>query len=205
MQTCGADPRGGRVEWRDGGRGTRLVKVTALSQMMGTDPNLALSVLEGLGRWEAGRSAWGMDSRRKGWGRLQNRAGETSSSSTSSGGRTPPPPPQGPQTPPPRPPRKNPAIDTSRVATKRRPPLQGQQGKPKAKAKPKGKGKGKATHPPPKPQAPALQDRGRDPYGNVPVVGDTRYVPWAEGGNGGTVGQVTVLGDWDEELDPGEW
>ena len=39
----------------------------------------------------------------------------------------------------------------------------------------------------------------------MPGVGDTRYVPWAEGGNGGTVSQVTVLGDWDEELDPGEW
>ena len=50
-----------------------------------------------------------------------------------------------------------------------------------------------------------MQERGRDPYGNVPGVGDTRYVPWAEGGNGGTVSQVTVLGDWDEELDPGEW
>ena len=50
-----------------------------------------------------------------------------------------------------------------------------------------------------------MQDRGRDPYGNVLGVGDTRYVPWAEGGNGGTVSQVTVLGDWDEELDPGEW
>ena len=36
-------------------------------------------------------------------------------------------------------------------------------------------------------------------------VGDTRYVPWREGGNGGTVSQVTLLGDWDEELDPGEW
>ena len=31
-----------------------------------------------------------------------------------------------------------------------------------------------------------------------------RNVPWAEGGNGGTVSQVTVLGDWDEELDPGD-
>ena len=39
----------------------------------------------------------------------------------------------------------------------------------------------------------------------MPGVGDTRYVPWAEGGNGGTVSQVTVLGDWDEELDPGDW
>ena len=36
-------------------------------------------------------------------------------------------------------------------------------------------------------------------------MGDTRYVLWAEGGNGGTVGQVTVLGDWDEELRPKEW
>ena len=39
----------------------------------------------------------------------------------------------------------------------------------------------------------------------MPGLGDTRYVRWAEGGNGGTVTQVTVLGDWDEELDPGEW
>ena len=31
------------------------------------------------------------------------------------------------------------------------------------------------------------------------------YVPWAEGGNGGTVSQVTVFGDGDEELDPGDW
>ena len=36
-------------------------------------------------------------------------------------------------------------------------------------------------------------------------MGDTRYVPWAEGGNRGTVSQVTVLGDWDEEIDPGQW
>ena len=35
-------------------------------------------------------------------------------------------------------------------------------------------------------------------------MGDSRYVPWAEGSNGETVSQVTVLGDWDEELDPGE-
>ena len=50
-----------------------------------------------------------------------------------------------------------------------------------------------------------MQDRGRDPYGNAPGVGDTRYVAWEEGGNGGSVSQVTVLGDWDEELHPGEW
>ena len=59
MQTCGADPRGVRVEWRDGGGRTHLVGVTELGRMLGNDPNLALSVLHGLGRWEAGRSAGG--------------------------------------------------------------------------------------------------------------------------------------------------
>ena len=50
--------------------------VTELAQMMGTEPNLALSVLDGLGRWEAGRSGGGMDPQRKGWGSLQDRAEE---------------------------------------------------------------------------------------------------------------------------------
>ena len=125
MQTFGANPRGVRVEWRVGGGRTSLAGVTELRQMMGTDRNVALSVLEGLGRWGSGRTAGGMDPQRKGWERLQDRAGKASSSSsstttttTTSGGRTPPP--QGPQPPPPRPPRKNPA--TSRVATKRPPP-----------------------------------------------------------------------------------
>ena len=47
---------------------------------------------------------------------------------------------------------------------------------------------------------PPLENRGLDPgaYGNVPGVGDTRYVCGAEGGNGGTVSQVTVLADWHE-------
>ena len=36
-------------------------------------------------------------------------------------------------------------------------------------------------------------------------MGDTRYVHWAEGDSGGTVNQVTVLGDRDEELRPQEW
>ena len=66
MQTCGADPRGVRVEWRDGEGRTRLLGVTELGRMMGTDPNLALSVLEGLGRWESGMSAGGMDPQHKG-------------------------------------------------------------------------------------------------------------------------------------------
>ena len=119
-----------RVEWRDGGGRTRLVGVTELGRLMGTDPNLAQSSEED----------------------------------------APPKPSRASPTPRPRP--------TAR-----------------ARAKP----------PPPKPKAPPLQDRGRDPYGNVPGVEKTRYVPWAEGGNGGTVSQVTVLGDWYEELDPGGW
>ena len=84
--------------------------VTELSRMLGTNPNFALSVLEGWGRWEAGRNAGGMDPQRKGWGRLEDRGGDdnSSSSSSSSGGKTPPPTrPQGPQTPP-RPLRKDP-------------------------------------------------------------------------------------------------
>ena len=57
--------------------------VTELSRMLGTNPNLALLVLEGLGRWEAGRSAGGGDPQHKGWGRLQDRGGDDSSSSSS--------------------------------------------------------------------------------------------------------------------------
>ena len=52
---------------------------------------------------------------------------------------------------------------------------------------------------PPQPPPPP-GNKGRDPYENMPRVGDTQYVPWGEGGNGGTVSQTTVLGDWDEEL-----
>ena len=66
MRTCGGNPRGVGVEWRDGRGQTRLVGVTELGERMGTDPNLALWVLEGLGRWGAGRSAGGMDPQRKG-------------------------------------------------------------------------------------------------------------------------------------------
>ena len=43
-----------RVEWRNGGGRTHLLGVTELGRMLGNDPNLALSVLYGLGRWEAG-------------------------------------------------------------------------------------------------------------------------------------------------------
>ena len=109
MRTCGADPRGVRVEWRDGGGRTRLVGVTELGRMMETDPNLALWVLDGVGRWEAGKSAGGIDPQRKGWVRVKDWAGETSSRRswccccccTGGGGRTapqrPPKPPKGPQ------------------------------------------------------------------------------------------------------------
>ena len=59
--------------------------------------------------------------------------------------------------------------------------------------------------PPRNPSPPPLGDRGRVPYGNVPAVGDTRYIPWAEWGNSGTVSQVTVLGDRGKELPPDDW
>ena len=35
--------------------------VTELGRMLGSDPTMALSVLYGLGRWEAGRSGGGRD------------------------------------------------------------------------------------------------------------------------------------------------
>ena len=64
-----------RLEWRDGGGRTCLMGVTDLGRMMKIDPNMALSVLEGLGRWESGRSAGGMDPQCNRWGRLQDRGG----------------------------------------------------------------------------------------------------------------------------------
>ena len=143
---------GGRASW-------------GLSRMMGTNPNLALSVLEGLGRWEAGRSGGGMDLQRKGWGRLQDRAGMTAAAAAAAAAAA-----GGGKTPPPRLPRKDPA--TSRVATKRRPPPQGQQGKPKAKAKPQAKGKGQATPPPPpNPKPPPCKKGAGTPMGMCRVWG----------------------------------
>ena len=73
--------------------------VTELGRMMKNDPNLALSVLYGLGRREAGRSGGGMGPQRKGWVRVGEEGGETSSSrrstsssstSSTNGERTPP-------------------------------------------------------------------------------------------------------------------
>ena len=166
MQTCGADRHGMRVEWRDSGGRTRLVGVTGLGWMLGNGPNLALSMLEGLGRWEAGRSAGGMDPQRKGWGRLQARAEETTTSSssrtttttTSGGGAAPP---------PPRPPRKNPA--TSRVATKR-PPPKAQQTKPnraspRPRPSPRARARAKPPPPPPNPKPPPCKIGAGTPMG----------------------------------------
>ena len=51
------------------------MRVTELGWMMGNDYNSALSVLHGLGRWEAGRSAGCMDPQRKAEVRVQDRAG----------------------------------------------------------------------------------------------------------------------------------
>ena len=168
MQTCGGDPRGVRVEWRDRGGRTRLVGVTEFSRILGTNPNLALSVLEGLGRWEAGRIAGGMDAQPKAWGRLENRGGGDSSSSssstssssisTSSGEKTPPP---RPPTPPPRPPRKDPAPATSRVATKRRPPPKGSRASPSPR--PSRRPRARAEPTPPQTPSPPLATKGPGP------------------------------------------
>ena len=107
-----------------GGR-THVAGFTELGRMLGNDPNLALSLLYGLGSWEAGRSGGDMDPQRKVWVRVGEEGGESSSSSSrrstninsssnSSGART---------TPPPRPPnpRRRPlgnarSPTTSRVA-----------------------------------------------------------------------------------------
>ena len=188
MQTCGGDPRGVRVEWRDGGGRTRLVGVTELSRILGTNPNLAHSVLEGLVRWEAGRSAGGIDPQRKGWERLENRGGDDSSSSsnrsssssstssTSSGEKTPP-------TKAPKPTRKNPAPATSRVATKRRPPPKGSRASPSQR--PSRRPRARAEPPPPQTPSPPHARKGRDPYGNVPGVGDHPVCPLGGGGQWG--------------------
>ena len=131
------------------------------------------------------------------WSRTPRGRPAAAAAAAAAAGRGPPPPRPPNPNPPPKPPRKNPA---SRVARKTPPPRS-----PTDQAQGQAQAQGQGQAPPTsKPQAPPppLQDRGRDPYGTLPGVGDTRYVPWAEGGNGGTVSQVTVLGDWDEELDP---
>ena len=165
--------------------------VTELGRMLGNDPNMALSVLYGLGRWEAGKTGGCLDPQRRGWVRVGEEGGESSSisssssnsTSTSSWERTTPA--KKPQPPPPRRPPRNPRSPaTSRVARKRPDPPHPTPSprprpSPRARARP-------SPPPPPQPQpSPPLANTGRDPYGNVPGVGDTQYVPWAEGGNGG--------------------
>ena len=75
-----------RVKWRDGrGGGAHHVGVTELGQMLGNDPNLALSVLYGLARWVAGgRGGGGMDPQHKGWVSVGEEGGESTRSSSSS-------------------------------------------------------------------------------------------------------------------------
>ena len=169
-----------RVDWRDGGGRTCLVGVTELSRMLGANPNLALSVLEGLGRWEAGRSAGGMDPQRKGWARLQDRGGDdSSSSSSSSGGKTPPP--QGLQTPPQGPQEKTPAPATSRVATKRRTPKPPSPSlrpsrRPRARAKPP---------PPPQTPGPPYARKGPGPLWECAGCGGHPVCPLEGGGQWG--------------------
>ena len=158
MQTCGADPRGLRVEWRDGGGRTRLVGVTELSRMMGTDPNLALSVLEGLDRWESDSSVGGMDPQRKGWATLQDRAEETRSSSTTttttSGGEDTPP--QGPQTPP-KAPKKTPRhFESSDEEPPPPPPKPSSPASPRPRPRPSPRPRAKAKPPPPQTPSPPL-------------------------------------------------
>ena len=184
-------PRGVWVEWRDWGDPTHPLGVTEFGRMLGNDPNMALSVLYGLGRWEAGRSGWGIDPQRRDWVRVGEERGESSSSrqssinSSTSGERTPTAKP-----PPPRPEAPNQHTKPRHAESSHEEPHP-----PTPHPKPKAKAKGKAK-PPLKPQPPPLENRGQEPYANVPGVGDTRYVPWAEGGIGGTVSQVTVLGGW---------
>ena len=155
--------------------------------MMERNPNLALSVLEGLGRWEAGRVAEGMHPQRKGWGRLQDRAGDDSSSSssssssrgTSSRGKTPPP--KAPKPPPQWPPRKDPA--TSRVATKSPPPPKGSPASPRPRPSPRPRARAKP--PPPQTPSPPLARKGPGPLWECAGCGGHPVCPSGGGGQWG--------------------
>ena len=157
--------------------------------MLGNDPNVALLVLLALGLWEAGRSGRGAGPAAHRVGKGGNETGRSSNSSGSSNSCGKPPP-QAPQAPLARASKRS-LGDTSREAGKTARVPTPTQAQAQAQATPR---------PPPPPG-----NRVRDPYGNMLGVGDTRYVPSAEGGNAGTVSQVAVLGDWDEELRPKEW
>ena len=169
------------MEWRDGGGQIRLVGVTELSRMMGTNPNLAPSVLEGLGRWEAGRSAGGMDPQRKGWGRLQGRAGDDSSSitssSTSSGGKRPPP--KAPKHPLKAPKKRPPHLDSSDEEAPPPPRAVGQaQGQGQAPSQGQG-------HPPPQSPSPPLARKGLGPLWECAGSGGHPVCPSGGGGQWG--------------------
>ena len=128
--------------------------VTELSRMLGTNPNLALSVLEVSGRWEAGRSAGGMAPKRKGWGRLQDRGGVTAVAAAAAAARA-----AGR--------RHRPRHFES--SDEEAPPPKGSKGKPKPKAKPQAKGKGKP--PPPNPRPPLCKKGAGTPMGMCRVWG----------------------------------
>ena len=169
MQTCGAHPRGVRVEWRDGGGRTRLLGITDLGRMMGNDPYLTLSVPDRLGRWEAGRSARGMDPRRKDWVRVQDRAGETSSSSssstttTTSGDRTPQPRPSNPK--PPKASKKKPPFESSKEGA---PPPKP---RPSPRPSPSPRTRARASPPPPHLKPPPSRIGAGTPMGMCRVWG----------------------------------
>ena len=164
-----------RVEWRYGGWRTYLVRVTEVGRMLGSDPNMALSVPYGLGMWKARRS--------KGGGGGRPAAQEIDQGAGGSGPQqglpqaveqqqqypSPPPPPRAPKNQP-----------RHFKGSREEPPA------PHTHTNPLLSPRQRLT-PPPQPRATPLENMGPDPYGNVRGVGDTRYVPWAEGGNGGTV------------------
>ena len=203
LQSCGADPRGVRVEWRDGeGGGADAPRGGhRVGPDVGERPQLgplgAIRVGGGKERGGHGPAVHGLGEGGGGErGEQQQQQQQQADHHQQQhhhqqrGEDIPPKPPKPP--PPPKAPKKPKKPRHFESSEEDDPPPH-----PTPSPRP--------TPPPPTPGPPPLENRGRDPYGNVPGVGDTQYVPWAEGGNGGTVSQVTVLGDWDEELYPGDW
>ena len=103
-----------RVEWRNERGWMHLVGGTELGWMLGNDSNLALLVLYGLGRREAGKGVGGFDLLRKALVRVGEEGGESSSSrrssssSSSNNGDTTPPAKTPKPKPPPKAPKKKP-------------------------------------------------------------------------------------------------
>ena len=152
-----------------------------------------------------------MDPQRKGWVRLQDGTGETSSSSsissssssttTTTGKKTPPP--QSPK-PSPKAPKKKPRrFESSEEEPPPPPPLSpAEQAQGQGQAPSQGQGQ---RPPPPNPKPLPCKIGVGTPMGMCRVWGTPGMSLGGRGAMGGTVSQVTVLGDWDEELDPGEW